>query len=166
MFAQQTYRDALLLEAKGNVKTITWVSMEENDIAGSIDNCEEYNFKSNGEQIRQDDRCIERKRDQKGRIIFEKYIIDSKPREFKITYGSNGLISTTIYTDSDGTQIDRYIYNKKGAVIKTTSKRNEKIIQQSNYIITAYDSKGNWIKRKSKTPEKKLLEEIRSFEYW
>ena len=74
MFAQQIYRDALLQEAKGNVKTITYVSMEENENLGSIDYSTEYNFKSNGEQIRQDDKCIERKRDQKGRIIFEKYI--------------------------------------------------------------------------------------------
>lgn len=86
MFAQQTYRDALLHEVKGNVKTITYVSMEENDNLGSIDYSTEYNFKSNGEQIRQDDKCddkcIERKRDQKGRIIFEKYIFDSESRVF------------------------------------------------------------------------------------
>lgn len=166
MFAQQTYRDALLQEAKGNVKTITYVSMEENDNLGSIDYSTEYNFKSNGEQIRQDDKCIERKRDQKGRIIFEKYIFDSESRVFKYTYGSNGLISKIICTDSDGTQIDSYIYNNKGAVIKTITTKNNKIILRQNFIITAYDSKGNWIKRKSKTPENKLCEEIRSIEYW
>lgn len=166
MFAQQTYRDALLQEAKGNVKTITYVSMEENDDLGSIDYCTEYNFKSNGEQIRQDDECIERKRDQKGRIIFEKYIFDSESRVFKYTYGSNGLISKITCTDSDGTQIDSWIYNNKGAVIKTITQKNNKIILRQNFIITAYDSKGNWIKRKSKTPENKLFEETRIIKYW
>ena len=81
-------------------------------------------------------------------------------------YGSNGLISKIICTDSDGTQIDSYIYNNKGAVIKTITTKNNKIILRQNFTITAYDSKGNWIKRKSKTPENKLREETRSIEYW
>lgn len=165
MFAQQTYKDALLQEAKGNVKTINYVSTEESDIIGSIYYNEVYNFKSNGEQIRQDDECIERKRDQKGRIIFEKYIFDSKPSVFKYTYGSNGLISKITSTDSDGTHTDSYIYNSKGAVVKILSTDNKKT-NKTNYTITAYDSKGNWLERKSKTPENKLFEETRRIEYW
>ena len=68
-------------------------------------------------------------------------------------------------TDSDGTHTDSYIYNSKGAVVKILSTDNKKT-NKTNYTITAYDSKGNWLERKSKTPENKLFEETRRIEYW
>lgn len=165
-FAQHKYKDALLQDLRGNVKVLTYVYSQESDALGSIDYDSQTEYKSNGEQIRTEDKCCDRKRDSKGRIIYEKYIVDSEPREFKYIYGSNGMIERVVSIDSEGTQTDYYSYNNKGGLTKVVIMVNNKETQRSNYTITAYDAKGNWTERKSKTEDGKLCTESRVIEYW
>lgn len=165
-YAQQKYKDALLHDLRGNVKLLTYVYSQESDAVGSIDYDSQTEFKSNGEQIRENDNCIDRKRDSQGRIIYEKYIVDSQQREFKYVYNANGMVAKIICIDSDGIQTDINTYNNKGGLIKIVTMRDNKEVESTCYTITAYDKKGNWTKRKSKTENDKLCIESRVIEYW
>lgn len=168
--AKETYKDVLIYELKGHVKTCVWYSKNDTFGSGEFEENHSNEFDYNGKVVCGDGFFI--KRDQMNKIIQTRIRLDYEAffgsPEFHgvlccdYNYNIDGNVESVIHwkqqdgkTEVEYTSKDIYIYNSEGFVEKIIDKdlsdlRRIDLVKE--YVYLSFDEYGNWTERKFVDP--------------
>lgn len=168
--AKETYKDVLIYELKGHVKTCVWYSKNDTFGSGEFEENHSNEFDYNGKVVCGDGFFI--KRDQMNIIIQTRNRVDYEAFLFSpefhgvlgcdYNYDIDGNVESKIHwrqqdgkTEVEYTSKDIYIYNSKGFVEKIIDKNisgSGRIDLVKEYVYLSFDEYGNWTERKFVDP--------------